>query len=397
MKRSIIIATIFITYTVTYLTASGADVNELISQLYAKTENKKQIHYSDPNYQTISQSIDKITNEIVRFGDESIESVLEFIREKTSRNNYFHIQIADILKGINSEKSQKILLDIALRRSSVPIYPNVAARFYASNAKDPNKVIILLDSDRPDVVDTGLRYCVGIRIDKPLLKKLGEYILEDVNFRTYHKWLRVARIMKMDTGEKYTREKIKILAVSFNKLDKLPKMHESNRGGWSTPIEQMCLDFIDTLNKMKGSHRYLEEFTPSQDSKLRTCFIIVRGHHGDVKVKEEIKQIVHDPNGIPDIRKTGLKAFAKIATKEDVNFLADIADNDPLRVIYKGGPRYFSINDKIINFSIPGNVLPEERSIVEEEHRKWILSGGDRRYYLRPMAKQMIQEIIRKD
>jgi len=396
MKRSIL-SLIIITHLITCLSVSGADVNDLISQLYEKINVQKNLQQSDPDYQANYQTIDRIKSELISLGDESIEPILEFIRAKALRNEYFYTKIAEILKGINSDKSQNMLLDIALRKSSVPIYPNVAASFYASNAKDPNKVIKLLASDQPDIVDTALQYCVGIRIDNTLLEKLGEYILDDVNFRTYHKWLRVARIIKMDPGEQYAREKIKILTNSFNKLNELPKMHELKPGGRPTPQEKLSLEMIDTLIIMKGSPRYLEKFTPRQNTILRTCFIIARAYHNDVGVKEELKHIIHNPNGIPDIRKAGLKAFAEIGTKEDINFLTDIADNDPLRVIYKGGPRYFLINDKIINYSLPANVLPEEKKYVEEEDKKWILSNGSVSYYLRPIAKHVIQEIADKE
>jgi hypothetical protein len=336
MKRqTIYIAIVLGLVSVTGFAGTAPDSNSLEKQSEHEAEIVRLINILDMSSSEKKMKqveLDEAIADIAAMGDQVIEPMMDKIRQDHGLS--FQHRTVRVLKAIGTPKAQEALLDIALGRD-----PNKgtgsrwAAVNYIESLQDKSDARKLLVSKRPDILSSSLLAMKGVTIDDELLERLEE-LLESKSW-----FLRIdtAMVMGADPVKAYAREKVSAIIKSMGTIKELPEANQPfpNPLAIGTIADHIRARFIDALGQMKGANSYLRDITSKVKGEAQWCVLIARAKRGDTSVKGELYNIIRNLNaGL--MRAWAAGAFQHIGTPEDLSFLQELTETDPLSVeVYK--------------------------------------------------------------
>ena len=333
-------------------------------------------------------------NELAAMGDDIIVQLAEIYKSDRYKNN-----IVIVLKKIGTQKAKETLLNMALGQNGFNETYSTAARQYIELAGEKEELKTLLVSTNSLILSEALLGIKGIKVDADLLQRLDE-ILQSVQYNpVLNCALRTnaANIIVADTGSELMQEKISAIVKSINTVEKQPKANE--RYGQTiigTFADRTYLNLAKALINIKDADKYLSQATSSMTDNPRGWILAIRANRGDSTEKNELRKIMEDPHMLERtlFRSFALSGYARIGTTEDIPFLRNIAENDPVLLIERRdatGPVLEIINGKPINNAGERSVSYDEDEYVK---KLWELPRG--RYTIRSQAESAIETIEKR-
>ena len=293
--------------------------------------------------------MDKTTTELRAMGDGAIEPLMEELRR--SKNVYLRHRAVSLLQSIGTSKARESLLQIALGQDSpkgIGFGSSWAARNYVKILKDKSDAKKLLTSNNTAVQDIGLHTLRGVSMDVDFLNQLEGFLQSN----EYYLRASAVEVITADPEATLVKHKLSAIVGSLETVEKLPKAREKfqyDRLG--TLADNVYYRFINSLSKMKGADACLREEANRAEGNVRLSLIIALGHRGDVSVKKELRRFLKDSKmrTMTMMRCSALRTFETTGTLDDLAFLQEIAQTDPLEVVDCGGPLFEMVDGKIVN------------------------------------------------
>jgi hypothetical protein len=338
-------------------------------------------------FQEEEDNRERARNELAAMGDEIIDQLIEIYKDSKYENH-----IAIVLKKIGTQKAKETLLNMAIGQNGFNWSYSTAAQNYVEVAKDKKEDIkALLVSSDSDILGIALQGMKGLTIDVESLKRLDE-IMQTKQAPDYILRSKAAEVISADKGSGLMREKVSVLVKSLQTIEQLPNANGRflyDRFG--TIADVTSSDLARALTTMKGADAYLDEATKGLTGNARRWMLAVRATKGDTSVKGEIRNFIVDPNMLDRtlLRSYALRGYAVIGTADDIPFLRNIAESDPVVVIIKGESSLETINGKPINNT-------GDRAVIYDEYTKkeWDNVLPDQRIpFIRGEAESAIKSI----
>jgi hypothetical protein len=364
-------------------------------EILKETDIAKRNQYNEERRRLVSEEREKreqARNEIAALGDDIIDPLYEKYNESVR----YELSAIYVLKKIGTQKAKDTLLNIAMGQNRRKTPDSLAAQTYVAITKDKNEIKQLLSSKNPDILSIALQGIKEIKVDAELLKRLDE-ILQSVQ---YHPVLNctlrtnAAEVIVADTGSELLQEKVSSIVKSIQTVDNQPKANERYESTIiGTFADRTYLDLAQALIKIKASDKYLSEATSSMTGIPRGWMLAIRANRGDSSVKSELRKVLDDPTSLERtlLRSFILSGYAKIGTAEDIPFLSNIAENDPMSILEMRdatGPVLETINGKPIN-NTGERAVPYD----EDEYVKKLWESPRGRYIIRSQAESAIKSI----
>lgn len=272
--------------------------------------------------------LDKAIVDLAAMGDEVVDPLMEKVRRESDSS--FQHRTVRVLREIGTPKAQEALLDIALARGPIKgTGSRWAALKYIETLHNKSDARKLLVSKRSDVLSDALLSLVGEPIDANLLGQLETSLESETWFLRLH----AAMVMGADQSHMYAKEKVAAIVKSLGSIGQLPaaKQPFPNPLAVGTIEEHLYFRFADALSNMNGVDTHLQELTNKARSKTRWCIVMARARQGDSSVKTKLYKIIKDPNaGL--LRSYAVSSLKHVGTLDDLPFLREIAETDPLVV-----------------------------------------------------------------
>ena len=351
-------------------------------------------------YRKRQAELDKAIDELADRGDVVIEPIMNRVRaeEDIKKRALLGNRTADVLIRIGTPKAHKALTDMVLGRNGLKRFnsSHVYGIFFrmVKNSLDVQKKLdareLLRLSNNRDFVGNVLNALQGVPIDPELLEQLAGILQSN----DYYIIFDAVRVMGAAPTEAFVKEKVSAIVELLKTVEEMPKAHErfhNNRFG--TYADNLYKELIKALIEMKGADAPLEEFTNRLTGIPRTCLIIARANRGDTSVKGELREILTQPAMVErtKMRLSGVRAFERIGTVDDLPFLRQLAETETVEVLMHpgGGGVIEMIDGKPINNA-------GERAVVIPSDYESGWSRATRWYLVQPAAHRAIQIIENK-
>ncbi|NLT11513.1 MAG: hypothetical protein GXY06_03760 [Clostridiaceae bacterium] len=338
------------------------------------------------------EEYDRTINEAIELlvlqGDAIVDVLMDELRSNR-RDTYFHGRAIEILKRINTPKSNTALWDVAMGKTRV--FPRHAAYAYMDNLKDKSQARVFLDSEDQDVVLRALRYLVGVNVDKELLEKCLPYLNATQYDRktnySYRMW--AASVLASDTGDALLPDKVNAFVNAIKTVKEMPGADVKFQHDWlGTTADNTYSQLTKALMQISGIRAlHVEYHLSDTDVYVRLCMEIVLAKLGDGSVRGSIKRAIANPDTGIQMRVLALEAFEKIASEEDVAFLTELAENDTYEVTMIGNI-LVEQQDSVMLHLPKGS---EERMQVEEMlNTKEVMRSMRTNYPVRDEARRVL-------
>ena len=299
--------------------------------------------------ETRRAEVDQAIARLRAMGDEAIEPLMDELRR--SGNGYLEHRAVSLLRSIGTAKARESLLRIALGRDSpagVGFGSSWAARNYVQMLQERSEAKKLLASRDTGVQGVALHALRGVSVDVDLFNQLEGFLQSKSDYlRT-----QAADIMAADPEATLVRQKVSAIVKSLETVENLPKARERfqyDRLG--TLADNVYWQLIEALCQMKGADDSLREQAGRTEGRVHVCLIIARGRRGDPSVKSELRIFLKDAKmqTMTLMRLSALRAFEATGTVDDLVFLQEMAQTDPLEVWNFGGPLFEMIDGRLVN------------------------------------------------
>jgi HEAT repeat protein len=335
--------------------------------------------------ETRRAELDQAIARLRAVGDEAIEPLLDALQK--SGNVYLEHRAVSLLRSMGTGRARESLLRIALGRDSpggVGFGSSWAARNYVQLLEDRSDAKRLLASKDTGVQGVALFTLPGVSIDVALFHQLEGFLQSKSDYlRT-----RAAIVMATDPETTLVRQKVSAIVKSLETVENLPKAREKfDSDHFGTLADHVYYEFIKALCQMKGADDSLREQAGSTQGNVRVCLLIARGRRGDPSVKSALRTFLKDAKTqtMTMMRSSALHAFEATGTVDDLAFLQEMAQTDPLEVWDFGGLIFEMIDGKLINTGERMAPVPAETD------PRW---SKARRYYpVRSEAERAIKRI----
>lgn len=275
------------------------------------------------------------------------------------------------LSELGTPEARTILLDVALGRHGRGSQ-TWAARCFVKAMEQPREARALLVATNQEIVTIGLLALRGEAVDQGLLADLKRLLQSpDVHVR-----VGCARIIRHAPANQSPAETVRAVIESIRTVHTIDRADEPMKAanesisvrteaGWAYETMISALSQSPSLDL-----KLLQELTPSDTGLPRDCLFIARAQRGERLLGEELRRILRScPNS--GVRWASLQPFADRGTLEDVPFLEQLAQTDPLAVELTDAQREAAADSLELGIPapIPGVYYPI-RSHVERLIRK---------------------------
>ncbi len=270
--------------------------------------------------------IDEAIKGLAGMGDKTLDAIMkEFNRP--DQTSPFRRRAIEVFGAMGTANSQKVLLDIALKRiSTAGLHDSWAAGRYLAALKDKSDAAKLLVSANPLVHNTALLALKGQEIDEALLQRLKDLLESKLNaVRWASAW-----VMAMTPSPRYAEDKVSAIVAATDRVDDIPKAHETFQRGPDTHAEMEYSTYIGSLTEMRGAESALRNATERVSGMTRNIVVIARAFRGDNTARSALRKVLTDP-AAGMMRERAAHAMAHIGTKDDIALLRRIAESDPLK------------------------------------------------------------------
>ena len=329
--------------------------------------------------------IGKAVSSLAKLGDSVIDPLLERCRQE--KKGTFLKRAIEVLRKVGTPRARQILLDIALEQDIVR-KGDPASSWSAHNfleiTDDTSQIKELLASNSEGIIGMALQALVGVEVDAELMTHLEEALQSN----SFHLRTTAARVIAEDPLEKLAERKVKALVESLRTVQGLPGANEKfqiDRIG--TLADNLYYLLTDALTKIKGADDQLRDISEQVSGAPQRCIMIALAIRGEQNVKKNLYEIIQDPNMVrlAKVKALALQGLANIGTNEDLQFLKNIAESDPLQIVDLGGPLYEVIGEEVI---LEGKRMAP---VPDKDSSRW--QNARRSYPIRTRAEEAVREI----
>jgi len=333
--------------------------------------------------------INAATDELAAMGDGIIDRLVREYHKPIGAPGH---QIIVVLAKIGTPRARERLLDIATaehtpRRAYLASW---AARNLVKISPNKEQIIPLLKSDDPDVLCIALQHLPGVSVDERLLGELRGFLQSTEYHPVVNFTLRMhaASVLATDGSSTLTAERVGAIVDSIRTVENMPEAHERLQPDAAGTLADLMYHYlIDALTKTEGATPFLRDAVQDLLAEPRAVVVVALALRGDSQVKHELRQLLREPRMVAriTIRGHAARAMGIIGTKEDIDFLEQLSQDDPLEVINFHGPVFEMVNGQYVNTG------PQMPPIKPKEDPAW--ATARRSHPVRDRAREAIRAI----
>ncbi len=336
--------------------------------------------------------INAATDELAAMGDGIIDRLVREYHKPVGAPRH---QIIVVLAKIGTPRARERLLDIAIakhdpKRTSRASW---AARNLVKISPNKEQIIPLLKSDDPDVISIALQHLPGVPVDETLLGQLRGFLQSTeyhpvVNFALR---MHAASVLARDGISTLTAERVGAIVDSIRTVENMPEAHERLQPDAAGTLADLMYHYlIDALTKTEGATPFLRDAVQDLLAEPRAVVVVALALRGDSQVKHELRQLLREPRMVAriTIRGHAARAMGVIGTKDDIDFLEQLSQDDPLEVINFHGPVFEMVNGQYVNTG------PRMPPMKPKEDPAW--ATVRRSYPVRDQAREAIRAIQKR-
>ncbi len=257
------------------------------------------------------------------------------------------------LSELGTPEARKVLLDVALGRYGRGSQ-TWAARCFVKVMEQPGEARALLTATNSEIATIGLLALRGEAIDRELLADLKRFLQSaSVHVRTG-----CGQIIKAAPTSELPDELVRAVLESIRTAHLIDRADEPMRAANEfisvrTEVGWVYETLISALSQSPSIElKLLQDLTPSESGLLRDCTLIARAQRGDRTLTGELRRIARtSPNS--GVRWASLQPFATLGTIQDVPFLEELAQTDPLAVALTEAQRQAAADSLAIGIPTP--------------------------------------------
>jgi hypothetical protein len=275
-------------------------------------------------------SPEEIAGTLAKLGARRDEAIGRLMGESWIESDYgYRWRTIKALGVLNSPASRKALLELALgsRKDDLP-WVRGAAQQYVEILTDKSEARRLLVSNDTDVLQNAAVGLRGVAIDREMLTRLVELT------KSPDRHLRFLVVCDFgeDPGGQFASEKVSAIVLAIPDIATMDKADGVYWPGSWTNAEAHYRAYIGALAKMiNASKPIADEIARSQAGEPAwRCLVLARAFGGDAKSRPEVRKILSDAEG-GMFRAWAAEALGKIGTADDLPFLRDVAEKDPMQ------------------------------------------------------------------
>ena len=262
---------------------------------------------------------------LARLGDDGVALVMAEY-DRPSRSAAFRHRAIQVLGAAGTDQAQGVLLDIAFgKRDPDGQGSEWAAATYLRTLSDQSGARPLLESSDPGIRNIALLALKGVALDRGLLDQVHDAALsENPSVRAA-----AADVLKHAPGTQHSEEKLTTLLEAIRGVDDLPYAHKPLSRSCLSQGEDLYRRYIGAIAGADLAAGVLAGVTTSTESVTHTCVVIARGMRGDPDVRTSLLRLAGDPEA-GMFRAFAVRALGYVGTGEDLAFLREVAESDPL-------------------------------------------------------------------
>jgi len=300
-------------------------------------------------YQKQKEKLNEATDGLSAMGDIVIDPIINRMKRENDpqKRTLLGNRAVEVIGKIGTPKAREVLADMIFNRNGLEEgfkFKNLIGTYLrmVKNTRDVKSKIVASEllklSNNIDFTERVLNVLPGVPVDAELLNQLERLLLA----KQYHPVinitlrLKAARILAADISGKFVRKKVFAIVKSLKTVEQLPCAHDRFQYDRLGTFADVLYDgLIRALIDIKGSLPTLQVISNELTRKSKTCLIIAIANKGDASVKDELRDIVNNPDLIErtTIRLHAVRAFEKIGTVEDLKFLNKLAETDPVELL----------------------------------------------------------------